>query len=74
NDEVGNGVNIGNGIRNVGNGYDVGETGDSSGVDFSSSPSSSSGSILGFDFVMYPGDSAVGDTVAGGGCSLAGST
>nr|GFB17614.1 hypothetical protein [Tanacetum cinerariifolium] len=29
----GSGVNIGNGIRNSGNGYDVGKTGDSGGVD-----------------------------------------
>nr|GFD45488.1 hypothetical protein [Tanacetum cinerariifolium] len=39
---------------------------------FSSSPSFSSGSISGSDSVMYPGDSAVGDTVAGSGCSSAG--
>nr|GEY38544.1 hypothetical protein [Tanacetum cinerariifolium] len=83
-------VNIGNGIRNGGNGYDVGETENSDGVassspllvgyliefpsDFSSSPSSSSGSIFGSESVMYPGDSAVGDTAAGSGCSSAGST
>nr|GFB63928.1 hypothetical protein [Tanacetum cinerariifolium] len=36
--------------------------------------SSSSGSISGSDSVMYPGDSAVGDTAAGIGCSSAGST
>nr|GFD27476.1 hypothetical protein [Tanacetum cinerariifolium] len=33
NDEVGSGVNIGNVIKNGGNGYDVGDTGDSGGVD-----------------------------------------
>nr|GFB08474.1 hypothetical protein [Tanacetum cinerariifolium] len=111
-------VNIGNGIRNGGNGYDVGETGDSGDIgmasnlstsdserndivgdtavgngcslagntssaggryygysgpespsDFSSSLSSSSGSISGSESVIYLGDSAVGDIVAGSGCS-----
>nr|GFD41257.1 hypothetical protein [Tanacetum cinerariifolium] len=32
-----------------------------------------SGSISGSDSVMYLGDSAVGDTTAGSGCSSAGS-
>nr|GFC92920.1 hypothetical protein [Tanacetum cinerariifolium] len=36
NGEVGSRVNIGNGIRNGGNGYDVGETGDSGGVGMAS--------------------------------------
>nr|GFC61319.1 hypothetical protein [Tanacetum cinerariifolium] len=37
----GSGVNIGNGIRNGGNGYDVGETRDSSGVGMTSNLSTS---------------------------------
>nr|GFB97693.1 hypothetical protein [Tanacetum cinerariifolium] len=42
------GVNIGNGIRNGGNGYDVGETGDSGGVDMASnlSTSDSEGNVI----------------------------
>nr|GFC20186.1 hypothetical protein [Tanacetum cinerariifolium] len=35
------GVNIGNGIRNGGNGYDVGETGDSDGIGMASNLSTS---------------------------------
>nr|GFC32236.1 hypothetical protein [Tanacetum cinerariifolium] len=41
---------------------------------FSLSPSSSSGSISGSESVMYPSDSAVGDTAAGSGYSSAGNT
>nr|GFD51726.1 hypothetical protein [Tanacetum cinerariifolium] len=41
NDEVGSGVNIGNGIRNGGNGYDVGEARDSGGVGMASNHSTS---------------------------------
>nr|GFC97437.1 hypothetical protein [Tanacetum cinerariifolium] len=40
---------------------------------FSSSPSFSSGSNSGSDSVKYHGDSAVGDTAAGRGCSSPGS-
>nr|GFB83296.1 hypothetical protein [Tanacetum cinerariifolium] len=42
-------------------------------ISSASRPSFSSGSISGSDSVMYPGDSAVGDTAVGSGCSSAGS-
>nr|GFB99416.1 hypothetical protein [Tanacetum cinerariifolium] len=76
NDEVGSGVNIASSSdKSLPSsspplvGYSI-----ESSSDFSSSPSSSSGSISGSDSVMYHGDSAVGDTATGSGCSLAGST
>nr|GFC91262.1 hypothetical protein [Tanacetum cinerariifolium] len=70
NNEVGSGVYTGNGIRSYlrtkWHEYSI-----ESPSDFSSSPSFSSGSILGSDSMMYPGDSAVGDTAAGSGYSSA---
>nr|GFD35290.1 hypothetical protein [Tanacetum cinerariifolium] len=60
----GSGVNIGNGIRNGGNGYDVGKIGDSDGVGMASNLST-------YD---SEGNGIVGDTVAGSGCSSVGNT
>nr|GFD06194.1 hypothetical protein [Tanacetum cinerariifolium] len=63
NDEVGSGVNIGNDIRNGGNEYDVGETGDSGGVGMASNLSASDSEQNGI----------IGDTAVGSSCSSAGS-